>query len=107
MKKGIQILAFLLALLIGIVPVFALPTSFAADGINIDLILKNTKDSIKAGQSAVFELDLKIAGANEAVNNEIGVNSVLTIQLPVAKKRIFYIGNAACRSCNQWCKPCI
>lgn len=89
MKKGIQILAFLLALLIGIVPVFALPTSFAADGINIDLILKNTKDSIKAGQSAVFELDLKIAGANEAVNNEIGVNSVLTIQLPVAKKEYF------------------
>ncbi|MDY3052328.1 MAG: isopeptide-forming domain-containing fimbrial protein [Ndongobacter sp.] len=89
MKKRSKILAFLLAVLIGLTPVLPTSIAHAAEKVNIDLTLNRMNDAVKAGQSAVFELDLKVSGANEDIDAEIGKNSSLTVQLPTADEEYY------------------
>lgn len=89
MRQHHKFLVFLSAVIMCVVLMLSAVTAQAADKVNVDLTLHRTADSVKAGQSAVFELDMKISGANEAVNAEIGRDSRLVVQFPVAEKAYY------------------
>ncbi|MDY3051238.1 MAG: isopeptide-forming domain-containing fimbrial protein [Parvimonas sp.] len=89
MKKRIRIFAFFIAVILTFSQVISGTFIYAAEKVNIDLALKRTVNSVKSGQSAVFELDLKVSGANEEVNKEIGKDSKLTIKFPIEKTQYY------------------
>lgn len=94
MKK--KLLSFLMAVAIALTSVFpsSVLSSFAAEKANVDLTLNTVKNTIKSGNSAVFQLDLKVAGSQESINEEIGEDSILTIQLPIESSDYYELDNS-------------
>lgn len=75
---------FLMAILLVVQVITPVQTVVAAqlDKVNVDLTLNPVVAQVPSGNTAIFQLDLKLAGSQENINKEIGENPSLVVQLP-------------------------
>ena len=49
---------------------------------NYDVILTSITPKVDSGNTGIIELDVKIAGSQESINEDLGGNAIVTVQFP-------------------------
>lgn len=83
-------MAAVLAAVLCVVGMFPGTIAFAKGDANIDLTLTSKTPDIKSGATGVYELDVKIAGSQESIQEKFQGNTTLKVQLPTGEATEFY-----------------
>lgn len=91
LKKCFQsLLAVMLAVLMCFSGVLSNSQVFAEAKANVDVTLNAKTPEIKSGTTGVYELDVKIAGSQESIQEKFKGSAKLTVQLPAGEAIEYY-----------------